>query len=71
MSRVWIDEPRSNVIDLRPRPNPRHPSMQGERRVSLSQTEAELIASMLRSVRSLVPSPKGVDAAIELLTVKP
>jgi hypothetical protein len=45
--------------------------MQGERRVSLSQTEAELIASMLRSVRSLVPSPKGVDAAIELLTVKP
>jgi hypothetical protein len=61
--RVWaeITEPRSNVVALRPRINPHHPSVRSGGRW-LSDTQLQLIASTLQH-----PTPDGVKAAIELL----
>lgn len=59
----------SNVVPLR-KPvavNPRHPSLHTPK-VTLTRLEAELIASLLDTARNALPSPKAVDAAIELLT---
>jgi hypothetical protein len=36
--------------------------------VTLDRLQAELIASLLKSARHLLPSPKAVDAAVEILT---
>jgi hypothetical protein len=85
MGRQWIEEPRSNVVELRPRLNPRHPSMQpvqtvmfdqkdpevhaADRCVVLTEIEAQSIAGVLRHARGHCPSPKVVDEAIALLTM--
>ena len=83
MGRVWIDEPRSNVIALRPRVNPRQPSVRGaevfdqtdpdlaaaSECVLLTKIEAQAIAGVLRHARGHCPSPKAVDEAIALLTM--
>lgn len=76
---------RSNVIDLRPRVNPRHPSMQppalfdqhdpdinaADRCVILTKLEAHAIAGLLKAARGHLPSPRSCDEAIELLTGRP
>ena len=56
-----IPEPRSNVVHLRPRVNPRHPSVRSGGRW-LSDTQLQLIASTLQH-----PTPQGVQAAVALL----
>ena len=58
----------------RPNVSPNHPSMHGSTdtaapaTVTLDRLQAELIASLLKSARHLLPSPKAVDAAVEILT---
>jgi hypothetical protein len=81
-----LPEPRhthvGNVVQFR-RPSLRHPSMQptmfdqddadvnaADRCVLLTQIEAQLIASLLKSARSHLPSPKACDDAIEILMGK-
>ncbi len=81
--RFELPEPRnSHVIDIRTRANrsrQRHPSTQffdqendnaADRCVLLTQIEAQLIASLLNSARSHLPSPKACDEAISLLMGK-
>ena len=71
MGRAWIDEPRSNVVRLRPRINPNHPSVRGSSPAItlpeingrwLNDTQLQLIASTLQH-----PTPQGVQAAVALL----
>jgi hypothetical protein len=68
-----VVEPRSNVVALRPRVNPRHPSLFDQDTVPasevvvLSRLQGQLIGSLLRALRAHAPSPRAVDEAIELL----
>jgi hypothetical protein len=64
MGRVFVD----NVVPLRPRINPRHPSLHRNRDVVLTELQAQLIASLLQSLRGHAPIPNACDEAIELLT---
>lgn len=72
-----------NVRTLRPAvaTNPRHPSLQpvvmydqetdanaADRCVLLTQPEARAIATLLRTARAHLPSPRACDDAIQLLT---
>lgn len=65
----------SNVVPLRrpTRINPAHPSMYDraaeapEAVVVLTRVEATAVASLLRSARAHLSSPKACDEAIELL----
>jgi hypothetical protein len=86
MARRWYDipEPSTNVVALRPRTNPRHPSMHqpvlfdqqdpdlaaASECVLLTPTEAQAIAGMLRQGRPHSPSPASVDVAIGWLRPK-
>lgn len=81
MGRVleWPDDPERRAISLNLRPmRHRHPSMQpfdqdlqaADRCVLLTQLEGQLIASLLRTARPHLPSPKAVDDAISLLMPK-
>lgn len=81
-----IAEPRNRHLQLvaqRPRINPKHPSVQAklfdqadpevhaaDRCVLLTQIEAQLIASLLKSARAHLPSPKAVDEAVAILMGK-
>jgi hypothetical protein len=72
MGLQWIGEPRSNVIELRPRINPHHPSVQPalfdqDKPVTIPALQAQLIASLLKSARPHLPSPKACDEAIAIL----
>ncbi len=84
MSASWIDEPRhghvDNVRPIRRDVTARHPSQFYDRAdedqgaatcVLLTTLEAQLIASLLRSARARLPSPKACDAAIALLVPTP
>jgi hypothetical protein len=72
-----VAEPRSNVVPLRRRDGS-GPSLQprlydverepaGPEPVILAPAEAQLIASLLKSLRHHAPSPRGIDAAIATL----
>jgi hypothetical protein len=87
--RFELPEPRhshvGNVIELRPRINPRHPSLQpvqttmfdqddpevhaADRCVVLTEIEAQSIAGVLRHARGHCPSPGALDEALELLAM--
>ena len=54
--------------------SPRHPSMHGRTpdndrplSITLDRLQCELIASLLQTAKVHLPSPKAVDAAIEIL----
>jgi len=84
--RFELPEPRnSHVVDIRTRATTRsrrrHPSMTpfdqedpdlaaADRCILLTQIEAQLIASLLNSARSHLPSPRACDEAISLLMGK-
>jgi hypothetical protein len=69
----------ANVVPLhRPRINPLHPSVTPpavfdqaqaapDRTVVLTRIEAQLIATLLRTARAHLPSPRACDEAISLL----
>lgn len=76
MGRIFeLPEPRhSNITNLRPRFSPRHPSVRStcmfdqddpdlkDRVVTLTELEAQLIASLLNTARPHLPSPRAVES---------